>query len=82
MKAYHFRKVVGVDGSILLSDLPPHQEVEIVVLQPEPTDPPPEIRQWLADIRQRHPFAKMSKAEILQVLRESRDAAWTERYAD
>jgi hypothetical protein len=81
MKAYHFRKIVGEDGSIVLSNLPPHQEVEIIVLQQVSSESAGEIKQWLADIRQRHPFAKMSKAEILKVLRETRDKVWAERSA-
>jgi allophanate hydrolase subunit 1 len=28
---------------------------------------------WLTDLRARHPFAKMSKEEILKALRETRD---------
>ena len=36
---------------------------------------------WLGDIRARHPFAKMSKQEILEVLRRTRETVWAERHA-
>jgi hypothetical protein len=82
MKTYHFRKVVDIDGSVTLSDLPPHQEVEIVVVSPEPSDLPEGIESWLEDIRARHAFARMSKKNILKLLRETRDVVWAERHAD
>jgi len=31
MEKYHYKTVVEADGSILLSGLPPHQEVEVVL---------------------------------------------------
>ena len=68
-----------MDGSVLLSGLPPHKEVEIIVL--EKTDLPKEIQNWLSDIRIRHPFAKMSKEKILKILRRTRETLWVERYA-
>jgi len=82
MKTYHFRKTVDVDGSVQLSDLPPYKEVEIVVLYPEPSDWQAELKRWLTDVRTRHPFTRMSKAEILQELRKTREIVWAERHAD
>ena len=79
METYHFRKVVEMDGSVSLSGLPPHKEVEIVVL--ERADLPEEMQSWLSDIRGRHPFAKMSKEEILKALRRTREIVWAERHA-
>jgi hypothetical protein len=79
MKAYHFNTVVEKDGSVHLSGLPPQTEVEIIVL--ERTDLPEELQQWLHDIRARHPFAKMSKEEILKTLRQTRETVWSERHA-
>lgn len=79
METYHFRKVVKMDGSVFLSGLPPHKEVEIVVL--EPTGLPKEIQSWLSDIRARHPFTKMTKEEILKALRRTRETVWVERHA-
>jgi hypothetical protein len=79
MKTYYFNTVVETDGSIRLSGLPPAKEVEIVVL--ERTDLPEEMQQWLSDIRTRHPFAKMSKEEILEMLRQTREAVSAARHA-
>ena len=80
MKAYHFRKTVDVDGVVHLSNLPPHKEVEIVVLYPEPSDWQEELERWMDDVRTRHPLAKKSKAEILKELRQAREEVWAERH--
>lgn len=79
MKTYRFSTVVEKDGTIRISGLPPNKEVEVVVL--EQTDLPAEIRDWLSDIRARHPFAKLSKEEILATLRHTRATVWDERHA-
>jgi hypothetical protein len=78
MKSYHFSTVVESDGSVRISGLPPQKEVEIVVL--ERTGLPEEMQKWLDDIRVRHPFAKMSKEEILATLRQTRETVWAERH--
>ena len=78
MKSYRFNAVVESDGSIHLSGLPPEKEVEIVVL--ERSGLTNEMQEWLEDVRTRHPFAKMSKEEILEALRQTRDAVWAERH--
>ncbi len=78
MKTYHFDTVVERDGSVRLSGLPPSQQVEIVVLQRTPVSG--ELQDWLHSVRERHPFAKMSKAEILESLRQTRELVWAERY--
>jgi hypothetical protein len=79
VETYHFKTVVEMDGSVRLSGLPPQKEVEIVVL--ERAELSEEMQSWLGDIRARHPFAKMSKQEILEVLRRTRETAWAERHA-
>lgn len=79
MKTYHFETVVERDGSVRLSGLPPSQQVEVVVL--ERSGELGELQEWLRDVRQRHPFATMSKDEILESLRQTRAAVWTERHA-
>ena len=79
METDHFKTVVEMDGSVRLSGLPPRKEVEIVVL--ERADLPEETQGWLSDIRTRHPFAKMSKGEILKALRRTRETVWAERHA-
>ena len=80
MKVHHFKKTVGVDGKIQLSDLPPYKEVEVVVLYPEPADWQAEFKRWLADIRTRHPLVNKTKEEILKELRQTREHVWSERH--
>ncbi len=79
MKSFHFNKVVEEDGSIHLSGLPPHREVEVVILDRDGLSI--EFQNWLDDIRTRHPFAKMSKEEILTILRNTREEVAAERHA-
>lgn len=79
MKTYHFNKVVEKDGSIRLSGLPPHQEVEVVILEREGLTR--EMQDWFNDIRSRHPFAKLSREEILEILRTTREEVSAERHA-
>jgi hypothetical protein len=78
MKTYHFNAVVEMDGSVHLSGLPPYKEVEIVVLDRAGLSE--EMQNWLRDLRNRHPFAKMSKEEILTVLRSTRVIVSAERH--
>jgi hypothetical protein len=78
MKSYRFRTVVEPDGSVHLSGLPPEQEVEIVVLERPVL--PAEMQEWLDDVRARHPFARISKEEILEALRQTREIVWAERH--
>ena len=79
METYHFKTVVATDGSLVLSGLPASQEVEVVVVERKGLSG--EMRSWFRDIRTRHPFAKMSKDEILKALQETRETVWTERHA-
>ena len=79
MEAYHFKAIVQPDGSVILSGLPPGQEVEIVVVEREGLSE--EMKAWFQDIRSRHPFANMSKEEILKALRKTRESVWIERHA-
>lgn len=81
MGKYHYTTVVEADGSILLSGLPPHQEVEIVIVEPKSLSDE-EMRSWLQDIRSRHPFAQMSKDQVLTELRRTREIVWSERHAN
>lgn len=77
MEKYRVRTVVEQDGSVLLSGLPPDKSVEILVF--EQSDLSEEIDAWLLDIRHRHPFARMDKDEILEILRTTRELVWTQR---
>jgi hypothetical protein len=79
MKSFHFNKVVEKDGSIHLSGLPPHQEVEVVILERDGLAV--EFQNWLDDIRTRHPLAKKSKEEVLAILRNTREEVSAERNA-
>ena len=80
MEAYHFKTTVAADGSIVLSGLPASREVEIVVIERKGLSN--EMQAWFQDIRTRHPFAKMSKEEILQALRKTRETVWAEQHAN
>lgn len=80
MEAYHFKTVVQSDGSLVLSGLPPNQEVEIVVVERKGLSE--EMQSWFQDIRTHHPFAQMSKDDILKAIRRTRETVWTERHAD
>ncbi len=79
MQTLYFKKK-SAGGKVTLSDLPPNQDVQIVVLCAEPVDTDEEFNLWLKSLRARHPFAKMSKAEILKKLRATREQVWTERH--
>ena len=81
MKTLHWTKRVAADGSVLLADLPPQAEVEIVVVYPDPADQRANLERWFADVRRDHPFATLSKDEILAALRETREQVWNERNA-
>jgi hypothetical protein len=80
MQTYYFQKRVEADGSVNLSDLPPNAQVEIVVVNLDPTDVRAEMQAWMAEVRAHHPFARMSKAEILKALRQTREQVWKERH--
>ena len=49
-------------------------------LDMERADLSEEMHAWLIDVQSRHPFAKMSKGEVLDILRQSREAVWAERH--
>ena len=82
MVTYHVNTLVQADGSVRLQNLPPNQRVEIFVMQPEPNEIQADMAAWFADVRMRHPFTRMTKDEILSILRRTRDEAWNERHAD
>jgi len=82
MKTYQFQKRVDENGTINLFGLPPNQNVEIVVLHPELSDTKEEMIRWLNKMKKTHPFADMSKEEILEKLRETRNQVWEEHYAN
>jgi len=82
MQTYHFDEIVNNEGIITLSGLPPLAKVAIVVINPE-------ILSWqtrLDNLRKKfqeiHPFAKMSREEILVKLRQTRENVYDESYGD
>jgi len=82
MQTYHFKETVNSKGMITLSGLPAHKEVAVVVMYPEPFDFQKEMKRWMDDIRERHPYAKMSKEEVLEQLRQTREVVYDELYGD
>ena len=82
MLTYHITTRVESDGSVRLRNLPPDHRVEIFVVQPEQADIQADMTAWFADVRKRHPFANMTKDEILDILRQTREEVWNERHAD
>ena len=81
MQTYHFDEIVNNEGIITLSGLPPLAKVAIVVIDTELS--------WqtrLAHLRKKfqeiHPFAKMSREEILVKLRQTRENVYDESYGD
>lgn len=79
MQTYHFDEVVNHEGVVTLSGLPPLAEVAIVVIRPEPFDWEKEMNAWMLKM-QEHPFAAMSKEEILAQLRLTREEVYDEVY--
>ena len=82
MRTYHFTRRVGADGTVQLSDLPPHEHVEIVIVSPEPGTWRERMKQLMADFRQHSPLAAMSEEEIMERLRQTREEVWAEQYAE
>jgi hypothetical protein len=82
MQTYHFDEVVSSEGVVMLSGLPPLENVAIVVIDKKQSDFQKLMKQWMHDIRQRHPFANMSKEEIMKHLRQTREEVYDELYGD
>ena len=80
IQTYHFDEVVNNEGEVTLSGLPPLGKVSIVVIYPEPQTWEDEMRQLMHDIRQDHPFMKLSREEILEKLRQTREEVYEEFY--
>ncbi|OQY44370.1 MAG: hypothetical protein B6242_12810 [Anaerolineaceae bacterium 4572_78] len=79
MQTYHFDEIVSNEGMVTLSGLPPLAKVAVVVIKPEPFDWKKEMNAWRLEM-QDHPFAKMSKEEILAKLRQTREEVYEEVY--
>jgi hypothetical protein len=82
MQTYHFKKAADRDGSVTISGLPPSEELTILILPSSGQyEWQEKMKQWMNDLREHHPFAGMSKAEILKHLRKTREEVWEAEYA-
>ena len=83
MKTVILNERIGSDGSLTLTDLPPDQDV-MVVVQPRNgnTNLADDWAQWFVEVRQTHDFASMTREEILEVLRRTREEVARELYGD
>ena len=83
IQTYHFDEEVNDKGEVTLSGLPPLAQVVIVVIDPEPAPDPfdwkKEMDAWMLEM-QDHPFAKMSREEVLAKLRQTREDVYDEVY--
>lgn len=82
IEAFRYRKKVDNGGSIILSELPPGKSVDVIVLLGENDDSQKDMQALMNKIKSRQIFKGMSKAEIIQKLREDRELVWKERHAD
>jgi hypothetical protein len=82
VQTYHFTEVVSGDGTVTLSGLPPLTEVAIVVINPELSTWLKRMDQLMQDVQANHPFTQMSREEIMQQLRETRETVYEELHED
>ena len=80
MKTIQLKTKVASDGSVHLTNLPPDKEVEVTIA--EPFDWPKEFKQWQKDFQTRDPFKGMTKEQVLEKLRESREKIYYERHGN
>ena len=81
MQTYHFNEVVNNKGVVTLSGLPLTQVV-VVVIQPDLSDWQERMKKLMQDVSENHPFAKMSREEVLKCLRQTREEVYDELYGD
>ena len=81
MKDVFVQKRVGSDGSLTLTDLPPDADVTVIVRPFNPTEAKA-LLQELRDSMRDHPFASMSREEVLAALRQTREEVARELYGD
>ena len=80
MQTYHFDEiVVDNDGVITIAGLPPSAKVAVMIINPDSFDWQKIMQQWIDEMKH-HPFATMSKQEILEHLRQSREKIYEEDY--
>ena len=77
MDVQHFNETVSHDGTVTLTGLPPDKKVQITV---NPKTWEEEFREMQKSFQANHRFGKMSKEEILEELRITREKVWDERH--
>ena len=82
MKTVILNERIGSDGSLLLTDLPPDQDVMVVVKPKINGTRTMAILAELQESMRDHPFASMTREEILEVLRRTREEVARELYGD
>ena len=82
MKTVILNERIGSDGSLLLTDLPPDQDVMVVVKPKINGTRAMAILAELQESMRDHPFASMSREEILNALRRTREEVARELYGD
>lgn len=80
MQTYHFDEIiVNDDGVVTIEGLPPTAKVAVMVITSESFDWHETMRAWMTEMK-KHPFSQMSKKEILDQLRQSREKIYEEDY--
>jgi hypothetical protein len=82
MQTYHFDEMVNDEGVVMLAGLPPLTKVAIVVIDPEISSWQTRLNHLRKRFQETHPFAKMSREEILIQLRQTREKVYDELYGD
>jgi len=82
MQTHNFKKFVNKEGEVTLSGLPPSTQVAIVVIEPDLSERQKFLRDFTRDFSQNHPFAKMSREEVLERLRQTREEVYDELYGN
>ncbi len=82
MQTYHFDEVVNDEGVVMLTGLPPLTKVAVVVIAPEISDWQKRLDYLRKRFQETHPFAQMSREEILVQLRQTREKVYDELYGE
>ncbi len=82
MQSLLLEKRVNTDGSLMLTDLPPDQDVVILINPKRKSERSQPIWAELQAELIDHPFRSMSREEVLESLRRTRDEIARERYGD
>ncbi len=80
MQTYHFKKIADSEGKVIISGLPPSEEVTILALHSGTSEWQEKMKLWMNKLREDHPFGEMSKDEILRQLKKTREDVWKTEY--